>query len=64
MSLSSARAFSLLVMAGQIPWWNGERRWIGKLGREFTVEQGQEAAKLCGLNLVAQLDSCECGAFR
>jgi enamine deaminase RidA (YjgF/YER057c/UK114 family) len=49
------RTGHLLFMAGQIPWWNGERRFIGKLGREFTVEQGQEAARTCGLNLLAQV---------
>jgi enamine deaminase RidA (YjgF/YER057c/UK114 family) len=49
------RTGSLIFLAGQIPVWNGERRFIGKLGRDFTVEQGQEAAKLCALNLVAQL---------
>ncbi len=45
---------NLLFMAGQVCQWNGERRFIGKLGREFTIEQGQEAARLCGLNLLAQ----------
>lgn len=48
------RSGNLLVMAGQVCQWNGERRFIGKLGRDFTVEQGQEAARLCGLNLLAQ----------
>jgi enamine deaminase RidA (YjgF/YER057c/UK114 family) len=51
------RTGNLIFMAGQIPVWNGERRFIGKLGRDFSVEQGQEAAKLCGLNLIAQLRS-------
>jgi len=49
------RAGNLVFMAGQIPVWNGERRFIGKVGRDFTAEQGQEAAKLCALNLLAQL---------
>jgi enamine deaminase RidA (YjgF/YER057c/UK114 family) len=49
------RSGNLLFMAGQIPVWNGERRFIGKLGRDFSVEQGQDAAKLCALNLLAQL---------
>jgi enamine deaminase RidA (YjgF/YER057c/UK114 family) len=48
------RTGNLLVMAGQVCQWNGERRFIGKLGREFSVEQGQEAARLCALNLLAQ----------
>lgn len=33
---------------------------IGKLGDDMTVEQGQAAAKVCALNLLAQLKSaCE-----
>ncbi len=45
---------SLLVMAGQVCIWNGERKFVGKLGREFGVEEGQQAARICGLNLIAQ----------
>jgi enamine deaminase RidA (YjgF/YER057c/UK114 family) len=46
---------SLLFVTGQLSQWNGERRYIGKLGREFDVEEGQRAAKLCALNVIAQL---------
>ncbi len=46
---------SLLFLAGQVCQWNGERRFVGKLGRQFDVAQGQEAARLCGLNLIAQM---------
>jgi len=46
---------NLLFLTGQLCHWNGERRFIGKLGREFDVEVGQQAARLCGLNLIAQL---------
>jgi enamine deaminase RidA (YjgF/YER057c/UK114 family) len=45
---------NLLFLTGQLSQWNGERRFIGKLGREFTIEDGQQAARLCALNLVAQ----------
>lgn len=44
----------LVFVSGQITVWNGERKFIGKVGKEFSVEQGQEAAKLCALNLIAQ----------
>ena len=46
---------SLLFVTGQLSQWNGERRYIGKLGREFDIEEGQHAAKLCALNVIAQL---------
>jgi len=49
------RTGALLFLAGQVCQWNGERRFIGKLGRQFDVPQGQEAARLCGLNLIAQI---------
>ena len=45
---------NLLFLTGQLSQWNGERRFIGKLGRDFSVEDGQQAARLCALNLVAQ----------
>jgi enamine deaminase RidA (YjgF/YER057c/UK114 family) len=50
----AVRSGDLLFIAGQICQWNGERRFIGKLGREISVEQGQEAARLCALNILAQ----------
>ena len=49
------RTGSLLFLTGQLAQWNGERRFVGKLGREFGVAEGQEAARLCALNLVAHL---------
>lgn len=51
------RAGSILYVSGQLPIWNGELRFTGKVGRELTLEQGQAAARLCGLNLIAQARS-------
>ena len=50
-----ARSGNLLFLTGQLAQWNGERRFIGKLGREFGIEEGQQAARLCALNLIAHL---------
>jgi enamine deaminase RidA (YjgF/YER057c/UK114 family) len=36
-------------IAGQIPQWNGERRFVGKVGGTYTVEEGYQAARLCAL---------------
>jgi len=47
-------AGGLLYVSGQIPVWNGERRHIGKLGAAISTEDGKAAARLCGLNLLAQ----------
>ena len=49
------RSGNLVFLTGQLSQWNGERRFIGKLGREFEVDQGRQAARLCALNLVAHL---------
>lgn len=46
-------ANGFLFLSGQIPQWNGERRFIGKLGREFTTAEGQQAARLSMLNVLA-----------
>ncbi len=48
------RSGNTLYISGQITVWNGERKFVGKVGQDFTVEQGKEAARLCGLNILAQ----------
>ena len=49
------RSGALVYLTGQLSQWNGERRFVGKLGRELGLAEGQQAARLCALNLVAQL---------
>ena len=49
------RAGNLVVLTGQLSQWNGERKFVGKLGREFDIPEGQAAARLCMLNLLAHL---------
>jgi enamine deaminase RidA (YjgF/YER057c/UK114 family) len=49
------RTGNLVFVTGQLSKRNGERRFIGKLGREFDVEEGRQAARLCALNVIAQL---------
>ena len=51
--LSSNIAGNILYVSGQVPQWNGELSYVGKVGQEFDVKQGQEAARLCGLNIIA-----------
>jgi len=52
-----AREFgeNLCYLSGCTPTFNGEVKWQGKLGAEITVEEGQRAAKLCALNLLANI---------
>jgi enamine deaminase RidA (YjgF/YER057c/UK114 family) len=49
------RSGTTVYLAGQVCERNGSMPYVGKLGREFTVEQGQQAARLCALNLLACL---------
>jgi len=47
-------AGNLLFVAGQITIFNGEVRYLGKLGAGLDVETGKQAARLCGLNIISQ----------
>ena len=53
-------AGNLVFIAGQICQWNGERRYIGKLGAGIGIEQGRDAARLCALNVLTHLRAA-CG---
>lgn len=46
-----------LFIAGQIPFLNGEKLHIGRVGDTLTIEQGQAAAKACALNILAQTNA-------
>ena len=46
---------NLVFVSGQVTSWNGEFKHMGALGRDVSVERGYQAARLCGLNLMAQL---------
>jgi enamine deaminase RidA (YjgF/YER057c/UK114 family) len=51
------QAGNVLYVSGQIPVWNGQLRYVGKVGREISSEEARAAARLCVLNLVAQVKS-------
>jgi enamine deaminase RidA (YjgF/YER057c/UK114 family) len=46
---------NLIFTAGQVPLKDGKLEFIGKLGRDMTAEQGYEAAKLCAINVLANV---------
>ena len=46
---------NLVFCAGQLPMWGGQIRHKGRLGEDVSIEDGQAAGRLCGLNLVAQV---------
>jgi enamine deaminase RidA (YjgF/YER057c/UK114 family) len=52
--LNAVIANGFLFVSGQITQWNGERKFLGKVGREFDLAQAQAAARLSALNVLAQ----------
>jgi enamine deaminase RidA (YjgF/YER057c/UK114 family) len=48
-------AGDLIFVSGQLPTRNGGLPRTGRLGEELTVEEGQDEARYCGLNVLAQL---------
>jgi enamine deaminase RidA (YjgF/YER057c/UK114 family) len=51
--VTAARSGDLLFLSGHGPLRDGRVVLQGKVGRDLTIEQGQEAARLTGLNLLA-----------
>jgi enamine deaminase RidA (YjgF/YER057c/UK114 family) len=50
-------AKGLLFVAGQAPVREGQYAYTGRVGAEVTVENAQAAARLCGLNILAQVNA-------
>lgn len=51
----------LVVVSGQIPLVDGKIAVTGKVGAGVSIEQGQQAARLCFINLVAQVKAAAGG---
>ncbi|MCB1721277.1 MAG: RidA family protein [Rhodospirillales bacterium] len=47
----------MLYIAGQIPFLNGEKMHLGRVGEDLSLEQGVEAAQACALNILAQANA-------
>jgi enamine deaminase RidA (YjgF/YER057c/UK114 family) len=50
-------AGNLLFLSGQLPIENGQLRYTGQVGAELSEEEGYAAARLSGLNVLAQIQS-------
>ena len=51
---------NLVFISGQIPIKDGAIQYQGKLGENMSVEDGQQAARLCAINIIAQAKAA-CG---
>jgi enamine deaminase RidA (YjgF/YER057c/UK114 family) len=49
-----------VFVSGQVTLLGGELKYIGKLGAEFDADEGAQAARLCALNIIAQVKQA-CG---
>ena len=52
---------NLVFVSGQLPMWEGKLQLPGRLGDNLDIAQGQQAAKYCALNLLAQLKAATGG---
>ena len=47
----------LVFTVGQLPFKEGQLRYIGKVDKDVSVEEAKEAARLCALNALAALEA-------
>ena len=45
----------LVFVSGQVPMTPDGVKFVGKIGREFSIEDGQKAARICAINILANL---------
>ena len=50
----------LVFISGQVPLVGGTAQYVGKVGTDFSAEEGAKCARLCAINLLAQLRAA-CG---
>jgi enamine deaminase RidA (YjgF/YER057c/UK114 family) len=48
------RVGNQLYISGQVPSQGGKDRYTGKLGSTYSIEEGQAAARICAINILAQ----------
>lgn len=51
--VESVQTGNLLYLSGVLPVIGHEPKFVGRLGREYTIEQGREAARLAILNMLS-----------
>lgn len=46
---------NLVYFSGTLPMKDGKPQFVGQVGRDFTIEEGQECGRLCVLNILSHL---------
>lgn len=52
---------NLVFVSGQVTMAPDGLKYVGTIGKELTVEEGRSAARLCAINVIAQLKSAAGG---
>jgi enamine deaminase RidA (YjgF/YER057c/UK114 family) len=52
---------NLVFVSGQVTVGPNGLEYVGIVGKDFDVEQGRKAARLCALNIIGQLDKATSG---
>jgi len=45
----------IAFVSGQVPWTPDGVKFVGKLGREYSIDEGRAAARICAINILANL---------
>jgi enamine deaminase RidA (YjgF/YER057c/UK114 family) len=54
------RTGNLVFTAGQVSFKDGKIEYLGKVGKDYSLEDAQKAARLCALNVIAQIkEACD-----
>ena len=52
---------AMLYISGQLPIKDGKLAYLGRLGDGVSVEDGYQAARLCAINIIAQISQATVG---
>ena len=51
---------NLVYVSGQVPFVDGQLTFQGKVGQDYSTEEGAECASICALNIISQVKAA-CG---
>lgn len=53
--IPALRTGDFVYTSGQVPFEKGKLKYIGKVGSDLSIEEGQKAAELCALNALSAI---------
>ncbi len=61
--IPARKSGNLIYIAGQVPSANGKDQFVGKVGKDLSIEDAQKAARLCAINILTQLRAAMGGSL-